>query len=268
MAGTSPSGVEEEARDGAQRHANSADAAPHGLRYVARQAIMDARGNVHGPAASGFSGDGDAATRTVLDNTVIFGLEKLAGGLPVFINCTQEVLLDRLVMVLPPQQTVLEILETLTPTAALLEVCREMKAHGFRLALDDFEWKPAWRPFVELADYIKVDLSTTTQQQRAQIFANLRGSDARLVAERVETQADLKQAKREGFNLFQGYYFCRPAVMENRVVPANNLMHVEMLQALQDEPLDTQRVSNLAKRDASLTYRLLRMEQILLGLRS
>jgi predicted signal transduction protein with EAL and GGDEF domain len=162
----------------------------------------------------------------------------------------------------------LEILETLTPTAALLEVCREMKAHGFRLALDDFEWKPAWRPFVELADYIKVDLSTTTQQQRAQIFANLRGSDARLVAERVETQADLKQAKREGFNLFQGYYFCRPAVMENRVVPANNLMHVEMLQALQDEPLDTQRVSNLAKRDASLTYRLLRMEQILLGLRS
>ena len=110
-------------------------AAVEGLRYVARQPIMDARGSVHGyellfrsgPAASGFHGDGDSATRTMLDNTVIFGLERLTSGMPVFVNCTREAILNRLVMVLPPEKTVLELLETLEPSAALLSACAELK---------------------------------------------------------------------------------------------------------------------------------------------
>jgi EAL and modified HD-GYP domain-containing signal transduction protein len=63
------------------------------LRYLARQPIMDLRGRVHGyellfraGPETAFRGDGDAATRTMLDNTVLFGLEKLTGGLPAFVN--------------------------------------------------------------------------------------------------------------------------------------------------------------------------------------
>ena len=46
-----------------------------------------------------FCGDGDLATRTMLDNTVIFGLEKLTAGLPAFVNCTREALTGELVKV-------------------------------------------------------------------------------------------------------------------------------------------------------------------------
>jgi len=67
-----------------------------GLRYVARQPIMDSRGSVHGyellfraGADAEFRGDGDMATRTMLDNSVIFGMERLTGGLPAFVNCTR-----------------------------------------------------------------------------------------------------------------------------------------------------------------------------------
>ena len=35
-----------------------------------------------------FRGDPNKATSTVLDNVAMFGLEKLAGGLPAFVNCT------------------------------------------------------------------------------------------------------------------------------------------------------------------------------------
>jgi c-di-GMP-related signal transduction protein len=195
----------------------------------------------------------------VLDNTVIFGLERLTGGKPVFMNCTQEALEDRLVMVLPPKQTVLELLETLEPTPTLLHACRQLKAHGFRLALDDFEWKPEWAPFAALADYIKVDLSKTTRDQRMKLMEKCWGNSARFVAERVETPADMEQALNEGFKLFQGYYFCRLVLLQNRVIPPNRLVQLELLKALHQEPLDTQRVSSLVKRDASLTYRLLRM---------
>src|ERR1700677_3893605 len=136
------------------------------LRYVARQPILDRNARVHGyellfragPEA-GFRGNGDIATRTMLDNTVIFGLEKLTGGLPPFVNCTRESLTEELVNVLPPSMTVLEILETLEPTPELITACRKLKDAGFRLALDDFTWEQKFDALVELADYIKVDFS-------------------------------------------------------------------------------------------------------------
>ncbi len=227
---------------------------------------MDRHGQVHGyellfraGRTQAFSGDGVSATRTMLDNLVIFGADRLTGGTLMFVNCTQESLVNDLVLVLQPEQTVLELLETLAPTEELLAKCRKLKALGFRLALDDFVWKSEWRYFVELADYVKVDLSATTREERARLIRNLRGNPLRLVAERVETEAELEQAKGEGFTLFQGYYFCRPVLIENRAIPANHLVHLEMLHAVHENPLNIGRISKLVKRDASLTYRLLRV---------
>ena len=237
-----------------------------GLRYVVRQPIMDSRSRVHGyellfragPEAA-FRGDGDLATRTMLDNTVIFGLEKLTGGLPAFVNCTLESLTGDLVQVLPPSKTVLEILEDLEPTPELIAACRKLKSAGFRLALDDFTWKPELAPLVELADYIKVDFILTGAAKRKTLLKKLHGLSVALIAEKVETQEEFKQAREEGFALFQGYYFCRPVLMENRKVPANRLSQIEILQLLRSDHVELLQLTQLVKRDASLTYRLLRL---------
>jgi EAL and modified HD-GYP domain-containing signal transduction protein len=237
-----------------------------GLRYVARQPIMDIRGRVHayellfraGPE-TGFRGDGDMATRTMLDNTVMFGLEKLTGGLPAFVNCTRESLTDDLVHVLPPSMTVLEILETLEPTPDLVEACRKLKCAGFRLALDDFIWHAKFEPLVQLADYIKVDFTLTGAAERKILLQKLRGVTVALLAEKVETQQEYWQACDEGFTLFQGYYFCRPTLLENRKVPANRLSQFEILQMMRSDTLDLRELTRLVKRDASLAYRLLRL---------
>jgi len=236
------------------------------LRYVARQPIMDSHGRVHGyellfragPEAV-FRGDGDMATRTMLDNAVIFGLERLTGGLPAFVNCTYEALTENMVHVLPSGMTVLEILENLEPTPSLIAACRKLKGEGYRLALDDFTWKPKFDPLVEIADYIKVDFIQTGAQERQNLLKRLRGVTVALVAEKIETQEEFKQACDEGFTFFQGYYFCRPALMENRKIPANQLSHIEILQILHSDVIDVRKLTVLLKRDASLTYRLLRL---------
>jgi EAL and modified HD-GYP domain-containing signal transduction protein len=177
----------------------------------------------------------------------------------MFVNCTEEALLSGLVKVLPASHTVLELLETLEPTEALVKVCRELKSQGYRLALDDFENKPEWRPLLELADYVKIDFSQTTIEQRAEMKRRIGGLPVRLVIERVETPADLALARSEGFTLFQGYYFCRPVLMENRDIPPNRLVYLDLMKAVLKLPLDIKLVSGLVKRDPSLTYRLLRM---------
>ncbi len=236
------------------------------LRYVARQPIMDMRGRVHGyellfragPEAV-FRGDGDTATRTMLDNTVLFGLEALTGGLPAFVNCTRESLVENMVYVLPSSMTVLEILENIEPTPDLIEACRRLKAAGFRLALDDFTWKPKFDPLVDLADYITVDFLLTGAEERRSLLRRLSGVTVALLAEKIETQEEYKQACAEGFTLFQGYYFCRPLLLKNRKIPANQLSHIEILQLLRDSSIDLRKLTRLLKYDASLTYRLLRL---------
>lgn len=239
---------------------------PGALRYVARQPILDLRGRVHGyellfrsgPEAI-FRGDGDLATRTMLDNTVIFGLDRLTNGLPAFVNCTRESLTEELVHVLPPSMTVLEILESLEITPHLIAACRKLKAWGFRLALDDFVWKPGCEPLVELADYIKVDFAISGPAERESLFKRLANVTVALIAEKVELQEEYRIASAEGFTLFQGFYFCRPILMKNQKVPANQLSHIKILELLHRDPVDMREVGKWVKQDTSLTYRLMRL---------
>lgn len=237
-----------------------------GVRFVARQPILNLHGKVHGyelmfrngPEAA-FRGDGEMASRTMMDNTLLFGLGKLTGGMPAFVNCTAEALTGELVHVMPSGMTVLEVLEDVDPSPKVVKACRRLKAAGFRLALDDFTWRAGIEPLVELADYIKMDFLTTTALERRALLKRLHGVTVALIAEKVETPKQFAEAREEGFTLIQGYYFCRPVLMENRKVPANRVSHVEILRQLENEPIDLHKLTRMVKRDASLTYRLLRL---------
>lgn len=237
-----------------------------GLRYLARQPILDVRGMVHGYELlyrdgheTAFHGDCDMASRTVLDNAVVFGFEKFTGGSRAFVNCTVETLTEDLVNILSPNATVLEILETVEPTPGVIESCRKLKESGFQLALDDFVWAPRFAPLVELADYIKVDFILTDAAERKKLFSRLKGKKIVWLAEKIETQEDYHQARAEGFTLFQGYYFCHPEIFENRKIPSNYHCYVEVLRLLQTDPIDLFKLGRAVRRDESLTYRLLRM---------
>jgi c-di-GMP phosphodiesterase len=237
-----------------------------GVRYVVRQPILDLKSKVHayellfsnGPETV-IHGDGEDAVRTMIDNTVIFGFGKLTCGLPAFVKCTEEALAGTLVEMLPSGMTVLEILEGAEPSPSLIAACRNLKSAGYRLALKRSAWKAGIEPLVDAASYIKVDFSITSPFDRRKLLSRLNGVSLALIAEKVETQEQFRQARDEGFALVQGYYFCRPVMLENRKVPANRLSQVEILRMLQDESIDLHKLAQLVKRDASLTYRLLRL---------
>ncbi|MGC9157922.1 MAG: EAL and HDOD domain-containing protein [Terracidiphilus sp.] len=236
------------------------------LRYVARQPILDPQGNAHGYELLFWNGrdpvvssEGDTATRAMLDNAVLFGVEKLARGLPAFVSCTPEALTAEWVQVLPPQTTVLELSGAAESSPELLSACRKLKAEGFRLALADFTGKPESLPLAEVADYIKVDIVKTPASDCQNLLHPLEDSPAYLVAQNVETQEQYGLACGEGFELFQGYYFCRPEPLESHKIPGNRLVHLEIMEDLQNDPIDIQRMSQLVMCDASLTYRLLRL---------
>jgi EAL and modified HD-GYP domain-containing signal transduction protein len=247
------------------------------MRYVARQPILNLRGHVvaydllfrHSPEAvlnparpkgreKAAGRRADMAARTMLDNAVIFGLEWLTNGLSAFVKCTVESLTEDLVLVLDPQATVLAIPAHLALTPKLLDCCRKLRGRGFRLALDDFGWQPELRPLAQLADFIRVDFNCFGAEERLYL-RSLDCASPAMVARKVDTQQDYKNAGSEGFTLFQGGYFCNPILLKKRKVPANRLLHFEIVRLLHHDPIDVRQISQLVHRDASLTFRLLRL---------
>jgi c-di-GMP-related signal transduction protein len=235
------------------------------MRYVARQAILDSSGRVQGyelrfrnSHASVPSGDGNLAAQTMLDNAVMFGLDRFTNGLPAFIPCSAEALTERYVQVLAPTRTVLEISSSLEGTPGLVDACRLLKARGFRLALDDFILKTDLEPLVRLADYIKIDFYQFGTAERAHL-QELNWNLGSLIAKKVETQEDYRRASAAGFALFLGDYFCHPVLLKKTKIPANTLPHFEIARHLCHDPIEVRKISQLVKRDAALTYRLLRL---------
>lgn len=234
--------------------------------YVARQPILDLRSKVHGYELLCWNGqsravgaDKELVARALLGSAVVFGVGELTSGLPAFVQCTADSLTEEWVRGLPPGLTVIELDEDVEPTRGALAAWRALKQLGFRLAIDSFAGKAEVRPWVEMADFVKMDFAKTSPRERTRLLGRIEGLAIRAIAKNVETQEDWKHAREEGFELFQGYYFCRPELVRNPKMPANRLVHLEILEVLQKDPIDLDRLSQLVMCDASLTYGLLRL---------
>jgi EAL and modified HD-GYP domain-containing signal transduction protein len=237
------------------------------LVFVARQPILDAAQRLYGyellfrASADNHFGDADqdfACARVIADSVSLFGLQQLTAGRYSFLNVTRRALLERSFALLPPERTVVELLETVEPDDAVLASCRELKALGFRLALDDFRDEPPWQRVVPLADFLKVDLRAGGRQGW-QAIASRYGHRITLLAEKVETREEFETARRLGFRYFQGYFFCKPQVLSQRDVPAYKTTYLRWLSALARPELDYAEICGVLESDPSLAARLLRL---------
>ena len=242
----------------------SATASPTAaMRYLARQPILDGQGRVvayellfRSAAVSAFDESGDAASQTIIDNAMIYGLEKLSAGLPAFINCTAATLSSEYILLLPASSTVLEVLENVEVTEDVVQACIRLQKKGYKIALDDFIYNPSLDPLIEIADFIKMDFRITPAADRQTLISALTHFRGEYLAEKVETRAEFEEAAQEGFTLFQGYYFCKPALMRKNAVPSNHLVHLQLMRRLQEDPMDMQALGEIIKSEPALAYRI------------
>jgi c-di-GMP-related signal transduction protein len=233
-------------------------------RYLGRQPIVDEKSRLTGyellyraGTENRFTGDPERATQEVMDHWTMLMPEP--EGVLAFVNCTRAVLLEGLVSVLQPSQTVIEILESVIPDREVLETCRDLKKRGFRLALDDFFPDPGRAAFLDLVDFVKIDFQASSPAIRRDIYRMLTGRWALRIAEKIETEDEMRTARLEGCMLFQGYFFARPVLVASPTIPQNRLVYLRLLAALHEEPADLREVESLVQSDASLCYRLLRL---------
>ena len=244
-------------------------------KFIARQPIFDKRLRLfayellfRGGPQNVFRPKEHASPSLIADSITLLDLQMLTGSARAFVNVDELALRLGAARLLPADRIVVEILETVQPTEENVELCRELREAGYILALDDFIDTPAMEPLVELAHFLKVDFQLLDGNEREQIARKYRAGNIALLAEKVETESELSEARQLGYGYFQGYFFCRPSMIETRDIPGNKLVHLQLLNAVATPQLNYAAIEALLKQEPSLLYRLLRyLNSPVLGLR-
>jgi c-di-GMP phosphodiesterase len=203
--------------------------------------------------------DGDRATSEVFSSSVVdLGLDRIVGTQSAFINVTARFLRGELPLPESHGRIVLEVLEDVPIDEVLVARLTELSRRGYRLALDDFVFRPGCEALLPLAEFVKLDVLSLDDAALADYVTRLRPYGARLIAEKVETHELMARCADLGFDLFQGYFFCRPKIITGRRPDASRLTVLQLLARVQDPEVGLDELEQLVSRDPAISYRLLR----------
>lgn len=204
--------------------------------------------------------DADGASAKTLAHAVTeFGLPTLVGDHRAFVNATRNIILGLDSSFPLKAKFVFEILEDVTLDTELIDAVRRLSKCGFTFALDDFRIHDGALPILPHIGFIKLDVLMLSQVELAEHVNTLRLSGTVLIAEKVETHDQLELCRKLGFDLFQGYFFCRPDVLHRKEVSADKLTLLGILANISSPSASARTIEELVGRDVGFTHKLLKL---------
>jgi len=234
--------------------------------FVGRHPIFDSNQQVVGyellfradTTNANLMGQGDEISSMLINNSLnVLGLNMLTGGKTAFVNITRKLLLDGDYGVLPKERVVIELLENVTDDPDVVRACKALKDDGYQLALDDLVSAEGYEELLDLADIVKVDFIDTTADQRGLLFRQLARHQVEILAEKVETKQEYDEALRLGCTMVQGYYFCRPEIIEGKELSGLHQNYLRLLAEVNRSDIDLDKLEEIVKSDVSLASKLL-----------
>ncbi len=205
--------------------------------------------------------DEQRATSEVVGHTVLtLGIERVVGRGLAFVRFPLPQLLDQSRSILPPAQSVIQLgSDTWTsddPEAVAM--CAHYRSLGYRISLSDFRWEPSADAFLELADFISLDISGRSQIQMTAALKVMRRHGALVIATHVDEESQRDLVARAGADYVQGFYFSAPGVVAGRELPGFKLSYLQLMRAAYKDEVDFDELAEIVKRDVALSYKLLK----------
>jgi EAL and modified HD-GYP domain-containing signal transduction protein len=224
-------------------------------RLVAYELLYRSAG--HAPGAE-FS-DGTSATASVIAHANELGMQQVVGDQLAFVNVDAAGLMSDFIAFLPPEKVILEVLETVDPTPEVVARVIELKALGYKFALDDVATDcEIVDKLQSLVDIIKVDLKAVPAGELAALTESLRHPKRKLLAEKVETLEEFEECLKLGYEYFQGYYFAKPAILTGKKISPSQMAIIKLLELLTTEA-EQRDIEQQVKQDPLISVNLLKL---------
>ncbi len=247
------------------------ETSPQSLRvrefYLGRQPILDRHQALFGyellfrnaPVGPAHVTNDLSATASVIAHAAQLGMERVVGDALGFVHADADVIMSDIFSFLPREKVVLEVMDTMPITPALLERMTELVGQGFSFALDNVTSDTGHiQALLPLVEYVKMDMRNMPLAELMKLAPRFRQDNKKLVAEKVETRDEFKNCLDLGFDYFQGYYFAKPVIMSGKKLSPSQLAVMELM-TLVTSDADNLEIERAIKRDVSLALNLLRL---------
>ncbi len=237
--------------------------------FLARQPIIDRKESLCAFELLFRSGS-KTAEAGVLDDTLAtaqvmvnafgeMGIAEVLGAHKGFINLDANFLYSDTIELLPRNQVVLELLETIVIDDSVIARCHELKAMGFSLALDDVvKLGDEIKPLLNIVDVIKLDLMQIDPAVLPALVKKLKQYPIKLLAEKVEDHEQARHCMEMGFDMFQGYYFARPETLSGKRADPSKIVLLRILTLMLSDA-ENEKIVEAFKGHPTLAYNLMRM---------
>lgn len=200
----------------------------------------------------------EMATYKVIDNISSFGLDILTNNKKAFVNFSEALIEKDIATLLPKENVVIEVLETVNPSQEIIHKLSTLKESGYCIALDDVVDAEHIINFIGVIDIVKIDFMLSSIESRKEIAYICKKFNIKTLAEKVETSDDLNEAKALECDFFQGYYYSKPSIFLGKDIAIKNTSIFMLLVELMKEDYDIDKVEYVMKTDIALTYKFLR----------
>lgn len=238
-------------------------------RFLGRQPILDLNGEITGyeiriKKAAPPPGEGAQLLQQMLDEMLLASLEdlnvqKLRGDKQIFATISAPTLdtqfLDRIpgagiVLMFHPPET--------GPLDTLIARCTVLREAGYRLGLQQVQYREALDDLLPLVDYLRIDPTLLNAMQLGELVVQLRShGDFELIANPVESEELYAVCRKLKVNLFQGYFFAKPLPVRTNKVDSQRLRVMQLLNLTMNHA-EMAELEKQFKPDPVLSYKLLR----------
>ena len=235
--------------------------------FIARQAILDRTQQTwgyqllfrDGPTNRANIQNAHQATSTVILNAVLeLGLDRTVGDHVTVLEFPRQTLLEYYSVLLPSDRVVLQVSANIGADIQVCAAVRYLRDQGYRVALNNFDFRYEGHPLLDLCDFVKLDVSKLRAEHLRQSLDIFRDKRCQKIAVRVGTQALYEQVRASGFDYFQGFYLCQPQMIEAHSTNPQTALMTELLAAVHKDEIDHDALEELIVRDVNVSYRLLR----------
>ena len=200
----------------------------------------------------------DTIAGFLMQNTESIFRDKLT-----FVTFTPSLLFRNTPKIFDKEKMVIQIedhvmIHPLSPT-----IIRKYRAEGYVFAINDFQFSPKYFSMLDFATYIKIDIRNKNNAKERISLMNLintmKGFDKRCVATGVNTKEDYDLALEIGADFAEGSYVAEAMAKKvNRMEFLEGNFFQLVVEVSKDEP-DIEQIEEIIKRDAALTYALLKI---------
>lgn len=239
--------------------------------YLGRQAILDRQRRTYayallyrnGERNESFFSDPDHATGQVLELTMLeWGFDRVVGDRFGFVNVAARNLDDLLLALLPAGRAVV-IIDSADFSGVAEQAIRDGRRRGLRFALDNACELDPFRAaqISDLFDFVRIDMVEVGDDRLANLVSHTRQFFPRalLIAGKVDDESRFATAGALGFDLFQGFFFAKPTVMQRGRRPSSSRAACELMASLDRVNVEIEEVIASVSNDAVLAYEFLKL---------